>query len=215
MPRYATVLFDLDGTLLDSIGLIVESFEHTLRAHGLPPEEPASFVRGIGTPLADTLRPFVREGLPLEALVATYRAYNIEHHDARVGPFEGAVATVRALLAEGVRVAIVTSKNRQGTERGLRRMGLAGEVTALVCLEDVTRAKPDREPVDRAIALVGGDPRTTLFVGDSPHDMLSGRAAGVATAVATWGPFSRDELARTEPTHWLAKVEDVLALTFG
>ena len=109
MPRYPTVLFDLDGTLIDSIGLIVESYEHTFRVHGLPEPPPGTFLGTIGTPLRDTLAPFAREDLPYEALLDTYRSYNIEHHDARVAPFDGAVEVVRALLAAGVGVGVVTS----------------------------------------------------------------------------------------------------------
>ncbi len=80
MPRYAAVLFDLDGTLIDSIGLIVDSFHHTLAAVGLPRRSDEDWIRGIGTPLRGQLAPFARDEADLDALVATYREYNMAHH---------------------------------------------------------------------------------------------------------------------------------------
>jgi pyrophosphatase PpaX len=79
----------------------------------------------------------------------------------------------------------------------------------------VTHPKPHREPVDRAVALLGGVAEATLFVGDSVHDMYAGRSAGVATGAALWGPFTREDLAASAPAHWLAEPGEVLALALG
>jgi len=215
MPAYANVLFDLDGTLIDSIGLIVDSFHHTTDTFGLPRQRDEVWLAGIGTLLRSALAPWARDEAMLDALVATYRAYNIEHHDARVRAYPGAREAVLELLAAGVRLAVVTSKNRQGTERGLRAAGLSGVIEVLVCADDVTRHKPHREPVDRAVSLLAADRAATLFVGDSVHDMHAGRAAEVRTGAALWGPFARADLERGEPTHWLASPRDVVALALG
>ena len=88
MPAYSTVLFDLDGTLIDSIGLIVESFHHTFAAFGLPPESDATWLRGIGTPLRGVLAAHARDEAMLEAMLATYRTHNVANHDARVRAFQ-------------------------------------------------------------------------------------------------------------------------------
>ena len=215
MRRYSTVLFDLDGTLIDSIGLIVESFHHTFAAFGLPARSDDAWLHGIGTPLRGVLAPWARDEAMLDAMVAAYRAHNLEHHDARVRAYPGVNELVRALVLAGIRLAIVTSKNRSGTQRGLRSAGLEGVIEALVCSEDVANAKPHREPVDRAVALLGADPAATLFVGDSVHDMRSGRSAEVRTGAALWGPFDRAHLAASEPSHWLASPGDVLRLVLG
>ena len=215
MPRYAAVLFDLDGTLIDSIGLIVESFHHTFAAFDLAPQSDATWLRGIGTPLRGVLAPWARDEAMLDAMLATYRTHNVHHHDARVRAYPGVTAVVRALLAAGIRLAVVTSKNRPGTQRGLRAAGLEGAIEALVCAEDVENAKPHREPVDRAVAMLGVDPGATLFVGDSLHDMHAGRAAEVPTGAALWGPFDRAHLAPSAPSHWLASPEDVERLVLG
>jgi pyrophosphatase PpaX len=210
MPRLRTVLFDLDGTLIDSIRLILDSFHHTLAAFGLSAQEDAVWMSGIGVPLTVHLRRFAADDATLAAMIAAYRAYNLEHHDARVKAYPGVVEAVRALRAEGIRIGVVTSKALIGTRRGLAAAGIADAVEAIVSADDVVNPKPHREPVDRAVALLSADPRTTLFVGDSVHDMRSGRAAAVRTGAALWGPFRREDLAETEPDHWLESPMDVV-----
>jgi len=215
MRRYTTVLFDLDGTLIDSIGLILRSFHHTFAAHGLPPQTDAVHLAGVGTPLREQFVPWAADEAALEAMIATYRAHNIAHHDAEVRAYPGVVAAVRALAAGGVRLGVVTSKNRVGTRRGLVAAGLEDAIEVRVCADDVTRPKPHREPVDRAVALLGAEPEATLFVGDSVHDMHAGRSAGVGTGAALWGPFAREDLAPSAPAHWLAEPRDVVRLVLG
>ena len=215
MPRFPAVLFDLDGTLIDSIGLIVDSFHHTLAAHGLPRQTDATWLRTIGTPLRAAFAPFAAGEAAQDEMVRVYREYNLANHDARVRAYPGVVDCVRALHAAGVALAVVTSKNRAGTLRGLRVAGLEAELSALVCLDDVTHAKPHREPCDRALALLGARAEDALFVGDSVHDMHAGRAAEVSTGAALWGPFDRQHLAPSAPTHWLESPGAVLDLVLG
>jgi pyrophosphatase PpaX len=173
------------------------------------------WLAGIGTPLRGVLAPWARDEAMLQAMLVTYRIHNVAHHDARVRAYAGVVETVRALAGAGIRLAVVTSKNQLGTERGLRAAGLTALVEVRVCSEDVQNAKPHREPVDRAIALLGASAEETLFVGDSLHDLYAGRAAGVRTGAALWGPFDRAHLASGEPSHWLAAPGDVLGLVLG
>lgn len=197
-----TVLFDLDGTLIDSVELILRSYRHTLQHHRgtVPPDE--VWLEGLGTPLWEQFRLFTDDPQEIEAMVATYREHNLQHHDALVRVFPGVPEAVDALKARGVRLGVVTSKLRTGTLRGLERCGLDGQFEVLVCADDVTRPKPHPEPVERAVELLGATPATTLFVGDSPHDLAAGRAAGVYTGAVLWGPFPRDWLARHEPDFW-------------
>ena len=215
MPRFSAVLFDLDGTLIDSIGLIVDSFHHTLAAHGLPRQPDETWLHTIGTPLRAAFAPFAADEAALDGMVAVYRGHNVANHDARVRAFPGVVDCVRALRGAGVALAVVTSKNRAGTLRGLRVAGLEADFQALVSLDDVTHAKPHREPCDRALSLLGVRPEEALFVGDSVHDMHAGRAAGVATGAALWGPFDREHLAPSAPSHWLESPAAVLELVLG
>jgi pyrophosphatase PpaX len=109
----------------------------------------------------------------------------------------------------------VTSKNRHGAIRGLKLIGLEALMDVLVCADEVTNPKPHPEPVEKAVALLGADPATTLYVGDSVHDMHSGRAAGVHTAAALWGPFARAHLEEAKPDYWLETPRDLVELVRG
>lgn len=214
MRLLSACLFDLDGTLLDSVELILESFRHTARVHGAPPRSDAEWLAGVGRPLADQLRCLVTDGRPLEDLVATFREFNLARHDALARAYPGASEAVRALGARGVKLALVTSKLSHGTDLGLRLLGLEHAFGAVVCADHVRRGKPDPEPVRMALAQLGVEPRDAVFVGDSPHDMQAGRAAGVRTAAALWGPFGREALTPCEPDEWLAGFDGLRALPF-
>jgi pyrophosphatase PpaX len=212
MAAIQTVLFDLDGTLIDSIRLILDSYHHTLAAHGVPPRTDEDWLRGVGTPLSVQFAEWRDDLGKLEAMVATYREYNLAHHDRMVTVYPGVVAAVEAIRAAGRRTGLVTSKNRQGALRGLTLVRLEAMMDVLVCADEVTNPKPHPEPVEKAVALLGADPATTVYVGDSIHDMVSGRAAGVRTAAALWGPFGREHLELATPDYWLETPADLLTL---
>jgi pyrophosphatase PpaX len=109
----------------------------------------------------------------------------------------------------GHATGLVTSKGRGMTARSLGRVGLAESFDTVVTYEDTERHKPGPEPVLLALDRLGMSPGEAVFVGDSPHDMHAGRAAGVRTAAALWGPFSRAELAPAEPTWWLHSIGEL------
>ncbi len=203
MRRYQAVLFDLDGTLVDSIGLILDSFHHALAAFDVPRVADDVLLATIGTPLRGALARWAPDETTTDRMLEAYRDYYVLQHDARVRAYPGVVDAVHALLDAGTRLAVVTSKNRVGTLRSLRAVGLDEVLATRVTSDDVTNAKPHREPVDRALALLGADASSALFVGDSLHDMHAGRAAEVATGAALWGPFDRAHLAPSAPTWWL------------
>ena len=209
------MLFDLDGTLIDSVRLILDSYHHTLEVHGLPARSDAHWLAGLGTPLRVQFREWSDDPEQLNAMVLTYREYNFRHHDHRVTPYPGVVEMMRLLRAHGVRTGLVTSKNREGAWRGLRVTGLDDTVDIVVGADDVRDPKPHPEPVHAALAALRALPGEAVFVGDSVHDMASGRAAGVATAAVLWGPFTRADLEGTTPDHWLERPADLIPLVVG
>ena len=186
MPRPRIILFDLDGTLIDSVRLILDSYHHTMRSHGLPARSDDHWLHGLGTPLSAQLAEWGDDPDTLMALIATYREYNLEHHDRMVTVYPGIVEVVRAIREAGVSTGLVTSKNRNGALRGLGVAGLVDMMDVLVCADEVDNPKPHPEPVEKAVRLLDGNPVQTIYVGDSIHDMQSGRAAGVRTAAALW-----------------------------
>jgi pyrophosphatase PpaX len=212
MLKLRTVLFDLDGTLIDSVRLILDSYHHTLATHGLPPRSDEEWLRGVGTPLTTQFAEWRETEGMLDALIATYREYNLKHHDRMVTVYPGVVDVVQALKRDGIATGLVTSKNRSGALRGLTLARLESLMDVLVCADEVENPKPHPEPVEKAVRLLGADPASTVYVGDSIHDMRSGRAAGVRTAAALWGPFGRSHLEGAQPDYWLEKPEDLLAM---
>lgn len=215
MPRYSTVLFDLDGTLLDSTRLILDSFHHTFAAHRLPAQTDDAFLAGVGTPLRIEFAKYSNDANEIDTMISTYREFNFLHHDRMVSAFPGSIACVRALAEAKIRLGIVTSKGRHGTKIGLESLGLSTLFEVVVCSEDVTRHKPDPEPVRHALRQLGVTPEETIFIGDSVHDMRAGRGALVSTGAALWGPFAKKSLALTEPTYFFESFDDVQKLVLG
>ncbi len=203
--RFNTFLFDLDGTLIDSTSLIMASFRQTMRTHlGTVPDE-AVWRAGFGTPLRPQLRKFARDDHHAAQMVDTYRAYTNAHHDRLLKSYAGIAEALGDLREAGMRLAVVTSKAHALARRGLRRCELNEYFGVLVGADDVSQHKPHPAPVLAALARLSADPIEAVFIGDSPHDIVSGRAAGVQTAAAQWGPFVRTALARELPDYWLSR----------
>ena len=114
MAKPQIILFDLDGTLIDSVRLILDSYHHTMRMHGLPARTDDDWLQGLGTPLTVQFADWGSDPETLQALIATYRTYNLEHHDRMVTVYPGIVEAVQAIRSAGVRTGLVTSKNRPG-----------------------------------------------------------------------------------------------------
>ncbi|MDH5674163.1 MAG: HAD-IA family hydrolase [Myxococcales bacterium] len=208
-----TVLFDLDGTLIDSIELIVRSHRH---AHqellGITPTR-EEILAHVGRPLLEVYADGGREQAEVDRLVACYRDYNLVHHDAMVQPYPGVGAMLEGLQALGVRLAIVTSKVSELARRGLECCGLSQHFEVIVGGDHVRCGKPAPEPVLLALERLGAEAKNALFVGDSIHDMHAGRAAGVRTAAALWGPFPREALQPAAPDYWLSEAAELIRIT--
>ncbi len=212
MSRYRTVLFDLDGTLINSVDLIVDSYQHTFRVHGVPILSREEILVGLGTPLRVVFGNMTGDDDQVTEWIATYREYNLSHHDAQVTAYPGAVAMVHTIRASGFRMGLVTSKNRAGAQRGLSLVGLGDTMEIIIGADDVVQPKPHPEPVERALAGLGMPADTALFVGDSQHDIHSGRGAGAWTAGVTWGPFDRAHLELAAPDYYCETPADLLKI---
>ena len=207
--RPAAVLFDLDGTLIDTIELILSSARYAFDGwHRARPTD-ADWVRGIGTPLVDQLRQYAEGEQEVALLLERYRNHQREHHDRMTRCYEDVPAVVERLAGEGYRLGVVTSKATPIAHRSLRFVGLAGYFATVVGYDDTDRHKPDPAPVLAALALLGLEPHEAVFVGDSPHDLEAGRAAGVVTVAALWGAFDRETLAAATPDHLIECMSDL------
>jgi pyrophosphatase PpaX len=209
------LLFDLDGTLIDSIELIMRSMRHAFDGYAATPPTDAEWRALIGRPLADSFREFVVAESDVDRLIGRYREYQLEHHDRLVRPYDGIVAAIQGFASEGHPMALVTSKADWLALRALVHVGLDSAIPVVVGCDSCTRHKPHPEPVERALALLRSGPEDAIFVGDSPHDVQAGRAAGVRTIGVAWGAATGDELAGAGADLVIHDVEQLTAAVRG
>lgn len=214
MTSFSVVLFDLDGTLIDTNHLIVRSFQHVLRSQLGLEVQAAEIYPFFGEPLGRTLARWSADRT--EELVTEYRTFNMSNHDLLVSRFPGVNAMVESLDRLGTTLAVVTSKGRDAARRGLLATGLEPHFRVVVGLEDTVQHKPEPEPALRALALLGEKPGPhVLMVGDSRYDVLCGRNAGIQTAVVGWTTQTRAQIDETQPDYWVDTPEDLFNLVSG
>ncbi|HEY9515055.1 MAG TPA: HAD-IA family hydrolase [Gemmatimonadaceae bacterium] len=215
-PRSTTrplaLLFDLDGTLADSVELIVSAYRHAFAAHlsGTPNDE--QWISGMGTPLMGQIRALVGDDALVAPFLATYREFQQLNHDRLLREFEGVRDTLALLHGQGHPTAVVTSKANEGAQRAIELLELAPYLDELVGLDSCERHKPEPEPVLLALELLGYSPSEAVFLGDSPYDIRAGNAAGVTTVAALWGPFARRTLEAASPSFLIEHIRDLPAL---
>lgn len=211
MTEIRAILFDLDGTLIDTTALIVGCFDHAWqKVCGCSPTREA-LIQTFGIPLREAMKRLLvlnAFGLPLartseseviESLLAEYRLFNVANHDAMARPFEGVRDVIAELRSRGYAIGVVTSKSRELACRGLSLCSLDGLIDESVFLEDTERHKPQPDPISRGLEKLKALPSQAAYVGDSRFDIIAGRAAGVRTIAALWGPAPRHELERERP----------------
>ncbi len=207
----SAVLFDFDGTLVDTTEMIHQSMRHAtssvLGRDDLPRE---MLLANVGQPLPRQMELIDTENA--ESLLEAYRSHHERHHDALIREFPGVEESLDRLGSAGIKVAVVTSKRRASVEMALEIFpGLRNVVDRFVTMEDTTHHKPHPEPLLRALQLLGGIPRErAAYVGDSPFDVQAAKAAGLTSVAVSWGAFSEDALRASEPDHLLPDIRSVV-----
>ena len=212
VARRPAVLFDLDGTLLNSIELILNSARYAFEKLGRECPPDSEWSAGIGIPLFTMFGRYARDAADQAALIAAYREYQLANHDRLTRCYDDVSATIALLSQRGHELAIVTSKSEALAMRGLTHVGLARFMDTIVGCDASTRHKPDPEPVRIALHRLACAPEDAIFVGDSVHDILAGNAAGVTTVAATWGAFKRADLEPGGPDFYMESIAGIVAL---
>ena len=208
-PRYRLIVFDWDGTLIDSAATIVECIQAASRDMGLPVPTPERASHVIGLGLHDALRIAVPD-LQAEramAFVACYREHFLARED-RMRLFEGIEAVLESLRARGHRLAIATGKSRRGLERALDASGLRAHFVASRCADE-TRPKPHPAMLEELMSELDVDASAALMIGDTSHDLEMARDARVDAVAVTYGAHPEAALRALAP---LACVGSVGAL---
>lgn len=208
--RFPVVLFDLDGTLIDSGPMILASMQHAVKTvldREIAYEELAATVGGQGL----VAQMHALDPDRVDELVEVYRAHNDPLHDS-LEAFEELLALLPRLKAVGRKLGIVTAKRHRTVAIALERFPALEELfDVVIASEDTTRHKPDAEPILAAVERLGAQPSEAAYVGDSPFDIQAAKAAGAFAIAVGWGGIHPDErLLAEEPDAFVRTPEELL-----
>lgn len=206
-----TVLFDLDGTIVDTNELIVQSFLHSLEGETPQPLTREIIIPNMGRPLVEQME-FFTGRKEVAAVIDKYRTFNVSKHDELVKEFPYVRAVMAKLHANGYKLGIVTSKIRKTTAMGLKLCGLDTYVSTIVTVEDVQKPKPDPEGIRKALKELGSTPEEAMMVGDSHYDIEAAKNAGVTSVGVTWSWKGRAYLEEYKPDHFIDDMRELLPI---
>jgi pyrophosphatase PpaX len=207
-----TVLFDLDGTIIDTNELIIQSFLHTFEGVTQQPVTRDHIIPNMGRPLVEQMKYFTGRDI-VDDLVEKYRKFNIDRHDELVTEFPGVRETLGKLHAAGIKLGIVTSKVRITSEMGLKLCGLYHYLDVIVTVQDVERAKPDPEGIRKALKELGSAGEGAIMVGDSHYDIEAAHNAGIPSVAVGWSLKGMPYLEQYNPTFIIQDVRELLRIT--
>ncbi|MDY0340256.1 MAG: HAD-IA family hydrolase [Coriobacteriia bacterium] len=203
------ILFDLDGTVIDTIPHILASFRHAtadVLGESLPDDE---LMHHVGIPLETQMRYFTTDEDTVDRLLASYREFNHRSHDEAIRLYPNTMSTLQVIHGADVPMGIVTSKGRIMAERAITLFGLGQYFGAIITADDTPTHKPDPLPVVMGAEALGILPSRCVYVGDSPMDIEAGNGAGAYTIAATWGVASSERLEAVSPD---AVIDDIAEL---
>ena len=207
---YPVVLFDLDGTVIDSGGIILASMRHATRevlGRDYPDDELLQSVGGPG--LEAQMHAFDPERV--DELVQVYRAHNEPLHEELLC-CPGMEEVLERLHADGRRLGVVTAKRRSTVDLAFEHVPLGQLFDTVVGGDETERHKPDPQPLLVAAERLGAEPADCAYVGDSPFDVQAAKAAGMYSVAVTWGRIhDRSRLERAEPDAIVDTAEELLA----
>lgn len=204
------VLFDLDGTLIDSIDNIIACWQHTTRTLLGKEITREEVLPMVGRTLVDSFEE-VAPGRS-EEMYAIYRAYQVVTHDEMIKLIPGTRETLEQLKSSGLALGVVTSKGIPAATAGLNLFNLTPFFDVLVTFEDTTLHKPHPDPLLAACERLAIEPAQAIYVGDAVVDILCGKAAGTRTAGVTWGAGAREDIVRAEPDYVFERMVDLSVL---
>lgn len=210
MTRWNTLLFDLDGTLIDTNDLIISSYEHVLTYYAPDQYSRDDIISWIGVPLADNFSSISSNPSQVEQMIDTYQSHNLANHETLVREYDGVYDTIKTLYERGFSLGIVTTKRKEAAVKGASMLGLLPFFSTFVTVDDVENPKPHPEPLQIAMTQLKARPEETIMIGDSQFDIMAGKNAGVRTAGVEWTIKGASFLKNYEPDWMLARMSDLL-----
>lgn len=196
--RWACVVFDLDGTVANTIPLIIASYDYALRSIIKVSADPAEARSWIGQTLYGTFH--ARYPEQAQQLIDAYVEFNLAHLEEQVERYAGMAELLADLRDAGVTIGVATSKRRSSAEATLRCVGLDHLLPVTVAMEDTGVHKPEPDPLLLAVERLGSAPSEAVYIGDAVVDVQAARAAGMDAVAVSWGAGLRDDLEAAGPT---------------
>jgi pyrophosphatase PpaX len=184
-----TVLFDFDGTIMDTNDLVFASWRHAFRELLDTEPDEAEVLSTFGEPIGDCVSRLFPDSDPDE-VKRVYRAYQFSQYEEKIHPFPGMYELVEKLSEAGIKMAVVTNRLRNSTEQGLKLFGFDAYIETMVAVDDARvkglGVKPEPDSVLYALELLGSKPEAAVLIGDTLNDIISGNRAGVTTVRVAW-----------------------------
>ncbi len=209
-----TIIFDMDGTLLNTLEDIAGGVNHTMRQYGLPQRRLEEVRCAVGNGARRLIAAFVpggEENPCLEQILQDYEAYYETHCQIRTRAYDGILEMLRQLKARQVKMAIVSNKG-DGAVKELTRLYFSEYIAASQGVRDGIRKKPAPDSVLEALNILGSRPEETLYVGDSEVDYHTAVNAGVDCVLVSWGFREREKLRQLQPDYLIDVPEELLSL---
>lgn len=204
------ILFDMDGTLIDTNELIIQSFKYTYQKHLNIEADRDEIIKHFGEILKDTMdREF---GDQSQEAIENYREFQITNFDRLISIHEGVKEGVRELHRLGYKLGIVTSRLRFSTIKGLKHFDLMDYFDVIISADDTELHKPDPTPAFMALKVLSGKPEETILVGDTQYDILCARNAGITSVIVGWSALPIDVIRKYEPDYIVESMEKLMAL---
>lgn len=213
MKHYDTILFDFDGTVMNTNEVILRSWQHTFQTIENRQEDEAKIIETFGEPLEVTMRKFFPD-MPVDEAVEIYRSYHRDNFGDLITVFPGMKELLAEVKRRGYKTGLVTSRLLHTTKQGLEKYELEEYFDVVVTADDTKKHKPDPEPINIALAKLHSAPETSIMLGDTMFDLLCAKNAGVASVLVSWSLALQagDDFGEAAPDHIIEKAEDLLEL---
>lgn len=208
--NYKNILFDLDGTLIDTNKLILDSFKHTIKTHLNIDAIDDELLKYFGEPLILTLQRYSMD--KASDMFNTYIEYNEQHHDSCVLPCEGIESGLKAIKEMGCTLAVVTSKRKDIALRGLKLFGFDKYFTEIVALEDTDKHKPNPEPILEALKRLSSTSEGAIMIGDSVFDIECAKNAGVKSVLVKWSMADGFQKKNIDADYIVNSIDDLIKI---
>lgn len=213
MRRYDTILFDFDGTVMDTNHVIIQSWQHTFRTLRNREQDVEKIIRTFGEPLETTVK-YLFPDVPVQDVVEIYRNYHRDNFGELIDVFPGIRELLQELKARDYKTGLVTSRLRQTTMQGLEKYELASYFDVIITADDTSKHKPDPEPINIALERLKSAPEQSMMLGDTMFDIRCAKNAGVDSVLVGWALAVSDEDKNgpDAPNYMIENAEDLLEL---